>query len=225
MFAYSYEQWHSARFRDVQAREWLRATKRSREDDGMAVPPLDARILAQGPFRLYYARERLDEEAAVLRTLRYRIVVLDASRFTTTGAFHAKVRLMLGHQGLYEETLEGFAEALRVMPFSPFGRAALVFHHFDVFARQCGLLAEEVLDVILRQSRYDLVRGRRLLALLQSDSETLDIDPFAQVPDLLAEPSAESQRPASSRASGFRVREAAAVAPHDTIIEPLRKFF
>lgn len=233
MFAYSYEQWHSGRFRDVQAREWLRATKRAREEDGAWVPPLDARILAQGPFRLYYARERLDEEAAVLRTLRYRMVILDASRFTTTGAFHAKARLMMGHHGVYEETLEGFAEALRMLPFSPFGRAALVFHHFDVFVRHCGALAEDVLDIILQQARYDLVRGRRLLALLQSDSETLDVDPFAvpaaDVDDSILDTSTESAvietvRPPSSRRSGFRMREAAVAPSHDTIIEPLIKF-
>jgi hypothetical protein len=191
MFAYSYEQWHSPRFREIQAREWRIANRSTagirraidpRDGDGAGAgvgletaQALDERILANGPMRLYHEPERLAEEAAVLRTLRYRMHVVDASRFTTTGAFHAKVRLLLEDRGLYQESLDGFADALLALPFSQFGRAAIVFQHFDVFARQCGKLATQVLDCVGLHASTELARGRRLLVLLQSDSPTFDL--------------------------------------------------
>ena len=143
----------------------------------LAAQPLDVRILANGPLRVYRDVEQLAEEAAVLRTLCYRMHVIDASRFTSTGTFHAKVRLMLEDRGVYDESLDGFADALLALPFSQFGRAAIVFQHFDVFARHCGKLASEVLDCIGFYASRERARpsGRRLIVLLQSDSPTFDL--------------------------------------------------
>ncbi len=202
VFAYSYEQWHSARFRDIQAREW-RLANQSRP--GMLpVRPLDERILKSGPLRVYRELDPLSEEAAVLRTLCYRMHVIDASKFTTTGAFHATVRLMLEDRSVYEETLEGFAQALRVLPFSQFGRAAIVFQHFDVFARHCATLASEVLDCIGRFASLELAQGRRVIVLLQSDSPTFELGML----EGRADAASQSEFPAASSppSSGVQAR-------------------
>ena len=143
--------------------------------------PLDAQMLRSGAVSLYHDRDILDEDASRLRPRVYRSYGLDASHWLSTGNFHSGVRLMLDLRGRYVENLDGFSDGLRRLELSEEGRAALVFLHFDVFARQCRLLAQQVLDVIESQSRQFLVDGCRLLALVQSDSVTLEIDPVVAV--------------------------------------------
>jgi hypothetical protein len=152
------------------------------EGSGVAERPFDERLLLAGAISLYHDRNFLDEDAAVLRTLGYRVYVLDASHWLTTGNFHAGVRLMLNIRGRYVENLDGFSDGLTRLELSPGGRAALIFLHFDVFARQCRILAQQVLDVIETQSRRFLVNGNRLIAFVQSDSPTLEIEPVGAVP-------------------------------------------
>lgn len=144
--------------------------------------PLDERILRAASVSLYHERSFLDEDAATLRALGYRVYVLDASHWLTTGAFHTGIRLMLDIRGKYIENLDGFSDGLTRLEMSDAGRAALVFLHFDVFARQCRILAQQVLDIVASQSRALLVDGRRLLALVQSDSPTLEIEPVGASP-------------------------------------------
>jgi hypothetical protein len=144
--------------------------------------PLDERILLAASVSLYHERNLLDEDAAVLRSLGYRVYVLDASHWLTTGAFHTGIRLMLEFRGKYIENLDGFSDGLTRLELSDRGRAALVFLHFDVFARQCRHLAQQVLDVVATQSRSFLLDGRRLVALVQSDSPTLEIEPVGACP-------------------------------------------
>lgn len=148
------------------------------------IRPLDERMLLSGSVALYHDRVVLDEDASHLRGLGYRVYVLDASHWLTTGAFHSGIRLMLEIRGKYTENLDGFSEGLTRIELSERGRAALVFLHFDVFARQCRMLAQQVLDVIATQSRNFLVDGRRVVALVQSDSPTLEIEPVGATPVL-----------------------------------------
>ncbi len=143
---------------------------------------LDERMLLTGPVTLYHDRTILDDDAGALRSLGYRVYVLDASHWRTTGAFHSGVRLMLDIRGKYIENLDGFSDGLSRLQLSENGRAALVFLHFDVFARQCRLLAKQVLDIIATQSRAYLLDGQRLLALVQTDSPTLEVEPVGAVP-------------------------------------------
>ena len=144
--------------------------------------PLDERMLLSGSVALYHDRVVLDEDASNLRALGYRVYVLDASHWLTTGAFHSGIRLMLEIRGKYIENLDGFIDGLTRIELSDRGRAALVFLHFDVFARQCRMLAQQVLDVIATQSRNFLVDGHRVVALVQSDSPTLEIEPVGATP-------------------------------------------
>ena len=144
--------------------------------------PLDERILLGASVSLYHDRNLLDEDASLLRGIGYRVYVLDASHWLTTGAFHTAIRLMLEIRGRYIENLDGFSDGLTRLELSDRGRAALVFLHFDVFARQCRHLAQQVLDVVATQSRSFLLDGRRLVALVQSDSATLEIEPVGASP-------------------------------------------
>lgn len=144
--------------------------------------PLDERMLLTGPISLYHDRAILDDDAGALRTLGYRVYVLDAAHWRTTGAFHSGVRLMLDIRGKYIENLGGFSDGLDRLELSETGRAALVFLHFDVFARQCRLLAKQVLDIIATQSRAFMLDGRRLVSLVQTDSPTLEVEPVGALP-------------------------------------------
>jgi hypothetical protein len=199
VLAYSYEQWHTRRPTQAAAKPisgFIPAVRSER--------PLDDRILMNGAISMYHEHDLLAEDASLLRTLGYRIYVVDASRFMTSGAFHSKIRLMLEVRRRYEETLEGFAAALRDLQPSYWGRTVIVFQHFDVFARQCRVLAKQVLDLIEAESRRGLVDGRRLIALLQSDSATLQFEPTSGV--VVPWNERESPNPQTSPKSGVRVR-------------------
>ena len=170
MLAYSYEQWHSRRYLEARERE----RQPSASGASGKTRPLDERLLLAGGLATYRDHDRLGEDAALLRTYGYRLYVIDGSRFLTSGAFHGKVRLMLDHVGRYDESLAGFAGALRELPLSSTGRAAIVFHHFDVFARQCRTLASEVLAAIESESRSHLRYKRRLVTLLSCSTLGFD---------------------------------------------------
>lgn len=195
MLSYSYEQWH------VRA-----AWKSRRPGPGVASRPVDERILLAGGISLYRDQALLDEDAALLRARHYRIIVVDAARFMTTGAFHSKIRLMLDDRGRYIENLDGFVEALRHL-HARSRRIAIVFHGFDVFARQCGTLARGVLRAIQEQSRANLIDQKRLIALLQSRAPTLAITPVGAKPVPW-----NDREPGSSDSpvSGVRVKPSAA---------------
>jgi hypothetical protein len=200
VLAYSYEQWHSRRPSQSAAKPISGLIPAVRSER-----PLDDRILMNGALSMYHDHAVLSEDASLLRTLGYRVYVVNAAHFMTTGAFHSKIALMLDVRRRYEETLEGFAAALRDLQPSYWGRTVIVFQHFDVFARQCRLLAKQVLDLIEAESRRGLVDGRRLIALLHSDSPTLQFEPTSGV--VVPWNERESPNPQTSPKSGIRVRK------------------
>jgi hypothetical protein len=59
---------------------------------------------------------------------------------------------------------------------------ALVFRHFDVFARGDARLAQLVLDAIESTSRHHLLFGRRLIALVQSDDPRIRFEAVGSRP-------------------------------------------
>jgi hypothetical protein len=130
---------------------------------------LDFALLQHGAISLYYRPDVLAGDVAWLRAQRYRIHELDASGWHSVQQFHDGLKRVLGSANRYGANLAAFLDWLADLDVPHEGGTALVFRHYDVFARGDARMAQLVLDAIESTSRSNLLFGRRLLALVQSD--------------------------------------------------------
>lgn len=131
----------------------------------------DWELIAEGAVTLFWQKERFYEAKASLRSLNYTVVELAC---TTVEKFTFELSSGLDWIGQfgYEPwtgSLDALNDGLRDPPFGPSGCLALCFERFDLLIAQDAPLANGVLDVVEYQSRDQLLKGRRLLALVQTD--------------------------------------------------------
>jgi RNAse (barnase) inhibitor barstar len=133
---------------------------------------LDYRLLQDGPVNLYWRRSYLDEDTAWLRANGYRTERFDTSAWTDENVMHDDLKTRLGFPDYYGKNLNALDDVLSDpdefdMPAE--GGLVLVFLGYDAFDCRLPDVADAVLDVITDASRVQLLFGKRLIALVQSD--------------------------------------------------------
>ncbi|KQW71387.1 hypothetical protein ASE17_00330 [Phenylobacterium sp. Root77] len=131
----------------------------------------DWELLAHGAVTLFWRKRLFDDAKEALRALDYRLVEVLC---TTSDQFTADVGFGLNWLGQfgYEPwtgNLDALNDGLRDPPFGPTGCLALCLEGFHQLIAENPTLANGVLDVIEYQSRNQLLIGRRLLALVQTN--------------------------------------------------------
>jgi RNAse (barnase) inhibitor barstar len=137
---------------------------------------LDWRILQNGAMCLYFQRHILDEDVAWLGAQRYEVYHFDCGRWTSEPEFHADVSRQLGFPAWYGRNLDAFNDSLSDLVVPDQGGAALVLVRFDLFVQRLPNVAWHVLDIVDVNSRWFLLFGRRLVALVQSDDPSISIN-------------------------------------------------
>lgn len=143
---------------------------------------LDFEILAEGGVALYYQHEVLGEDVAWFALQKYEVVQFDDGAMDSLDAFHFEARLKFDHAVNYEPSFDGFREATSNLMVPEAGGIALVFIGVDKLAATDPRAALRLFDVIADLSREFLLFGRRLVALAQSDSPSLDLGPIGGKP-------------------------------------------
>jgi RNAse (barnase) inhibitor barstar len=147
----------------------------------------DWTILRDGGVALYWRPEALKLDLNWLESNGYNIVEFDSAEWNSEEHMHDSLRASLSFPYYYEKNLDALNDCLRsdlVVPDS--GGVALVFHHYDQFAKTCPArnpndkaLAKIVLHILARAVWYHMLFGRRLLILVQSDDPRIRFDDLA----------------------------------------------
>lgn len=134
----------------------------------------DLQLLGTGACVLYYQMSVLNDHTDRLKLHGYQVVTLDSRQWTSMEAFHQAVSSALRFPEYYGGNLNALNDCLRDVEFPATGRLALRFHHYDSFARAFPRPAQAVLDILEVQARIHLLRGKRLLMLIQSDDPAIE---------------------------------------------------
>jgi RNAse (barnase) inhibitor barstar len=136
---------------------------------------LDWEILRNGPAYLYFSREVLAGDVNWFEQHGYRVHVFDCSTWTSEAAFHEQVNRAFRLPDYYGRNLVAFEECFRDIDVPDDGGMALVLTSFDAFAKRFPDESWDILHIIALTSRYVLLKGKRLVALIQSDDEDISL--------------------------------------------------
>lgn len=149
----------------------------------------DWTILRGGGVALYWRPEALKMDLGWLELNGYNVVEFDSAKWSSEEQMHDSLRSALSFPYYYGKNLDALNDCLRsdlVVPDT--GGAALVFHHYDQFAKIVRSLdpndkdlAKVVLHILARAVRYHILFGRRLLILVQSDDPQIRFDDLAGI--------------------------------------------
>ncbi|HEY7310994.1 MAG TPA: barstar family protein [Gemmataceae bacterium] len=136
---------------------------------------LDWEILRNGPAYLYFSPAILADDVAWFEQHGYSVHVFDCSTWASEAAFHEQMNHAFRFPDYYGRNLIAFEECFREIDVPDDGGLALVLTSFDAFAKRFPDDAWDALHVIALTSRYVLLKGKRLVALIQSDDEEMSI--------------------------------------------------
>ena len=139
------------------------------QDTAQEQQRLDWLLLRHGAIALYHRSDVLAGDIAWLRAQRYRVHELNLASCHGAEQFHQEVQRLLGSPNRYGANFAAFLDCLGDLEVPAEAGTAIVFRRYDVFARGDARLAQLVLDAIESASRHQLLFGRRLIALAQSD--------------------------------------------------------
>jgi RNAse (barnase) inhibitor barstar len=160
----------------------LMAFFKRKEKGPTEVERLDWKLLERGAVALYYKGSVLSQDLAWLRRQNYVVHELDAAKWTEPAHFHEAVKPALGFPSYYAKNLASWIDCTSELDVPDEGGMALVFRHYDAFAKSQPQFAQTVLDSIETTSRRFLLTGRRLLALVQSDDPRIRFERVGAMP-------------------------------------------
>jgi RNAse (barnase) inhibitor barstar len=142
---------------------------------------LDYVLIRDGGVAMYFAEGILAEAIAWLRDHNWVIHELDCAAWQTELDFHRAASAQLDFPGYYGQNLDAFNDCMRDIVVPSIGGLAVVFRHFDQFARRFPKPAWHILDIVARTTRDKLLLTRRFVTLLQSDDPRLAFEPIGAV--------------------------------------------
>jgi RNAse (barnase) inhibitor barstar len=143
---------------------------------------LDLRLLQNSPITMYFGQDGLIEDTAWLAEHGYRIDRFDCTRWTTEESAHDSLSGALDFPDYYGRNLNAFNDCLGDIDVPEDAGRVLVFTRYDVPAKVMRSFAAALLDIIATQARLNLLFGRRLFALIQSDNPQLEFEPVGACP-------------------------------------------
>lgn len=153
---------------------------------------LDWQLLQNGPVALYFSPAVLSEDVLWLRGHEYEVHEFDCERWTSSELVHNDFKQVLQFPDYYGDNFDALSDCLSDLRVSPAGGAAFVFYRYDSFAKSAGAAraasgrthAEIILDIIAETSRFFLLTGMRLVALVQSDDPRIQFERIGGTPVL-----------------------------------------
>src|SRR5207244_3247774 len=129
---------------------------------------LDFALLRETAVSLYFSREVLAAHVRRLREHRYDVHTFDCSNWKSEDDFHEEAGRALGFPEYRGRNMAAFKDLLCRVTIPEDGGTVLVFSSFDTFFSKSPESCWHLLDVVALWSRFFLLTGRRLLALVHS---------------------------------------------------------
>jgi hypothetical protein len=138
---------------------------------------LDWQLLQNGAVALYFSTDVLSEDLRWLREHGYELHEFDCEQWTSQELVHSDFKRVLKFPDYYGNNLDALNDCLSDLAIPSDGGTALVFYRYDSYAKAAGAArmasgrtyAELILDVVASTSRFFLLVGKRLVAVIQSD--------------------------------------------------------
>lgn len=138
---------------------------------------LDWQLMQNGAVTLYFQTAILKEDLAWLREHGYQIENIDCRDLV--GFQHQMSRVFKFKEQFGYDEWTGNLDALNDAFGIAFeGGLVFCFIRFDLLKAASPDLAQGILDIIESNSRYNLLLGRRLMALVQSDDPRIQFGPL-----------------------------------------------
>jgi hypothetical protein len=144
---------------------------------------LDWQILRDGAIHLYWRSEYLAEDERWFADHGYRLYRFDCSTWTSSDEMFADFGRVLEFPDWWGRNINALDECMADLAIGTGAGAALLLSNFDIYFFGSGaatlmsgrIEAEVVLDIISRASQFQLLNGRRLVALIQTKDPKLHI--------------------------------------------------
>ena len=146
-------------------------------NDASSHDRLDFELLAGGGIALYHSKDVLAEDVAWLRREGYALRELACAAWTSEEAFHAEVARTFEFPAYYGRNLDAFADCLGDVEVPERDGLAVVLRAVEGVRLRGGKLLWEVLDVFAGVIRSNLLVGRRLVVLAQSNDPRFELEP------------------------------------------------
>lgn len=150
-------------------------------DDAASRERLDFELLSGGGIALYHSKDVLAEDVAWLRREAYALRELACAAWNSEEAFHADVARTFEFPAYYGLNMDAFADCLGDVDVPERGGLAVVLRGVERVRLREGKLVAEVLDVFAGVIRWNLLLGRRLLVLAQSNDPRFALEPVGPV--------------------------------------------
>lgn len=150
-------------------------------DDEATWNRLDFRALRGSFGFMYWADLPLEHDLAWLRSEGYSVVTFDCAEWADDDAFHEDVAEKLHFPDYYGRNLDAFNDCMSDFAVPTEGGAVLLFRNIDIVIGRVPGLMESVLDILALEVRRNMLHGRRLLVLAQSNVPNLVLAPVGSV--------------------------------------------
>jgi hypothetical protein len=129
-------------------------------------------LLRNGAVNLFSRHENYAAAVAALHGLGYRMLIFarGPEHFIDEISAELKWREQFGYEP-WSGNLDAFNDALRGEPFDTVDDSAICIENFQVLAGDDEAFARGLLDIIEQQSRYYLLFGKRLIALVHTQDK------------------------------------------------------
>lgn len=138
---------------------------------------LDYELLRHGGLTLYYNEILLQNDLDWLQAEQYQIHQFSCDRWDSEDDFHKDVSRQLDFPGYYGENLDAFRDCMAYVEIPDQGGMVLVFRKVNTLSAPMDDTMWRILDILACTMYDDLLFGRRLIVLLQSDDPEIEIAP------------------------------------------------
>jgi RNAse (barnase) inhibitor barstar len=135
-------------------------------------------LLQKGSITLFYKDSVLEETIELLKDKKYVIKKLNCSKLDSELIFHEEVAKVLEFSSYYGENLDAFNDCISTLDIPFFSGYVIVFTQFNLFSNLFPKMAWSVLGILERNSRDNLLFGKRLFTLIQSDEPNIHFEPL-----------------------------------------------
>jgi len=133
------------------------------------VERLDFGLLQNSFVILYFRQQFFAEDIATLKGLGYSTIEFDSSYWKSEEDFFDSFAKTLSFPAYFGRNLDALNDCLREVVISDEGGLIIAFSKFNLFKTQFPDFAWNVLDIISLIARSNLLLGKRLICLVQSD--------------------------------------------------------
>jgi RNAse (barnase) inhibitor barstar len=143
---------------------------------------LDFKLLQNSFVTLYFRQQFLSEDINALKKLGYEAIEFDASLWKSECDFFDVVSQNLKFPSYFGRNLNALNDCLGEIDISDNGGLVISFLKYDAFHPKSSGFKQAVLDIIAINARQNLLFGKRLICLVQSDDPKISFSEVGAQP-------------------------------------------